>query len=281
MHKFFLSVSAILLGACSFIEQPYKDQRPLKNIVHSHGNYAPCHVPNPCMAGQGYSVAASQNIHPNFMPYNMSPPPMHSLTPTYIGPVPPAAQHPQYGSQQYHNYGQNGYGPHTPHLRGMHNSKPATLYGTLGGVLYNEDIDVFGIEGRLGYDSGGIFGAELEGSFGVVSENKTVDNALIGDVKIDTGFNYNVAAFALARLPVSPRFSVHGRAGYDFRRLTVDGTAEDGTFVSRSSNLDGVAYGAGAEYALTPYSGLRFDLTRYENDIGRNNSISASFTRKF
>jgi len=49
----------------------------------------------------------------------------------------------------------------------------------------------------------------------------------------------------------------------------------------KALDLDGIAYGIGAEYALSPVSGLRLDLTEYDNEFGASQSVSASFTRKF
>jgi len=139
----------------------------------------------------------------------------------------------------------------------MQHPKSGSFYGTLGGVLYDDDSEIFGIEGRLGYDSGYIFGAEIEGSIGVIDENNVVNEPLIGDVDLNIEANYNIAAFAVARLPISSALSVHGRAGYDFRQLHVDGTAEDGTSEIVSGDLNGFALGAGAEYSLSQRSGLR------------------------
>lgn len=278
MRKFILGVPMICLSACSFMERPYLGSEP------TYTNYSPCQTQMACPHGQGYAVAAPQNTHGHFQSYNENLPPVATYAPVGPGHINPAsniALRPQYAPQRFYGYGQDYYGPQLHHLRGMHTQKSGHFYGTLGAVIQNKELDVFGIEGRIGYNSGQIVGAELEGSIGVVDDNQTVDNPLIGDVEINTGYNYNVAAFALARLPVSEKFSVHARMGYDFRRLNVDGKALDGTEVSQSAKFNGVAYGTGVEYALSPRSGLRFDVTRYRNNSGRNNSISASFTRKF
>ena len=191
-------------------------------------------------------------------------------------------------SPSYDTFGNAWFGPRSQYvhtqaskLRGVQYQKSGEFYGTLGGVLYDDDSEIFGIEGRLGYDSGHIFGAELEGSIGVIDEKNVVNEPSIGDVDLNIESNYNIAAFAVARLPISPALSVHGRAGYDFRQLRVDGTAEDGTSETVSGNLNGFALGAGAEYSLSKRSGLRVDVTRYHNDVGSIESISASFTRKF
>ncbi len=159
-------------------------------------------------------------------------------------------------------------------LRGRKN--PAYLYGTLGGVLYDTDAESYGLEGRLGYHSGRILGAELEGSLGVIEDEEN-----IAGVSVESKFDYNIAAFALARLPLSERFSVHARGGYDVRRFSVTGTDAAGQGSEGDLDLDGFAYGIGAEYGLSPRNGLRVDYTRYDNDIGAIDSVSASFVRKF
>lgn len=129
----------------------------------------------------------------------------------------------------------------------------------------------------------------MEASVGVIDDSSsdvqivqgsevTIDNDISGD--------YNVAAFAVARLPVGKRFSLHARGGYDFRSigfkqsLLVDDQLVDSD--EESVNLDGFAYGVGAEYALSPRSGLRLDYTEYRGGSGLGTeSVSASFTRKF
>lgn len=284
MRGFYFVYPMVLLSACSIIEQPFLNDEPSLDATSSHGNYAPCQLTNACIIGQGHTFSTahntSQNVRTHGQNFNAPLVGWH-VNPTSYDSLQPRQAPDVFYAYGNSGYGQNRYGPNPHRLRGMHNPKPGNLYGTWGGVLYNKDIDVFGIEGRIGYDSGRILGGEIEGSIGVLDEKKTIDNPLIGNVELNTGFNYNVAAFALARLPVSQRLSVHGRTGYDFRRLTVDGTAQDGTFVSESRKFDGLAYGAGVEYALSPRSGLRFDLTRYDNDIGGINSVSASFSRKF
>ena len=165
-------------------------------------------------------------------------------------------------------------------LRGFQNQNRGNFYGTLGGVWYDTDIDSFGLEGRLGYDSGRILGAEVEGSIGLFDDDSA---ALIGGnpVEIDTGFDYNLAAFAIARTPVFNGLSAHVRGGYDFRQLEVTATDAAGNIVRAEDNLDGFAYGVGAEYALSRNDGIRVDYTRYENDAFDTDSISASYVRKF
>ncbi len=292
MRRFLFAAPIMLLGACSMSERPFSEAGV------NPGVYAPCAVHRACPSGEGYAVSTVASsfanghsalwshaapsltlrsqvplgaTYPSPAPQYAAP---HYVAPQYIAPQ-------QYAPQNFHGYGQSPQAHQLHQLRGMHTHNSGHFYGTLGGVIQNRELDVFGIEGRIGYDTGNVFGAELEGSLGVVNDNQTVQNPLIGDVEIDTGNTYNVAAFAMARIPVSKKLSMHGRVGYDFRRLTVDGKALDGTTVSQSGNFDGPAYGAGVEYALSPRSGLRFDLTRYSNDIGGNNSISGSFTRKF
>lgn len=169
-----------------------------------------------------------------------------------------------------------------PTLRGL--SQPAGAsqdhyYGNLGGVIYDIDAPSYGLQGRLGYHTGRIIGAEVEGSLGIKNDDILVSdgtNILTGS----SGVDYNIAAFALARLPLTEALSVHARGGYDYREVGV--SVSDGvTEVSDKATLDGIAYGLGAEYLFTPRDGVRIDYTRYENDVSDFDSVSASYVRRF
>ena len=309
MRRYFFAFPILALSACSFFEAPQVNPHSIhaQNVHYQQGYTYRSNVQNclsaPCALRLGLPVAGQHKAPPNIPPYRVyqNPSSPQALRgPSYIGQTlccSKAHQHQNaqahqlrgmHGSPSYDNIGNAWFGPKSqygypnpPQLRGMQHPKSGSFYGTLGGVLYDDDSEIFGIEGRLGYDSGYIFGAEIEGSIGVIDENNVVNEPLIGDVDLNIEANYNIAAFAVARLPISSALSVHGRAGYDFRQLHVDGTAEDGTSEIVSGDLNGFALGAGAEYSLSQRSGLRFDVTRYHNTVGSIESISASFTRKF
>jgi len=262
MRKLAYLLPAILISGCSLIDRPIKGQEHYNSTCQSYN----------CAPGQSYSVSdfAHNGNHGE-----------HASHQSYQGQGYPKTA-PAYNTPSNHAYGaaygnqlaaQNAYQGSRAYgapygLRGMQNKKPGHLYGTLGGVIYDTDVDSYGLEGRIGYDSGRIWGAEVEGSVGLTDEDKT-----ISAVDITTGFDYNVAAFALTRLPLSERLSLHARGGYDFRKLSVSGTDNMGTTVEADLNLDGFDYGVGG--------GLRVDYTRYDNEFGATDSVSASYVRKF
>jgi len=243
MRKLTYLLPAILITGCSVA-----DQRPSAYHTNSAqaGHYAPGCQNGSCAPGQSYSVAdygqSSQNSYQNH--YGHAPNGYSQATPAYA-------------AQAGYGYGA-GYGTRNiPALRGSNYRKPGHFYGTLGGVLYDTDIDSYGIEGRIGYNSGRILGAEVEGSFGIIDDTRTITA-----VDLETG-------------------SLHARGGYDFRRLSASGTDVTGVTQELDLNLDGFAYGFGGEYAISPRNGLRLDFTRYDNEFGATESVSASYVRKF
>jgi len=152
-------------------------------------------------------------------------------------------------------------------------------YGTLGATLYDVDNESFGIQGRLGWQSKNIFGAEIEGSFGVNDESDTVDLGA-GPLDVDTGIDTQIAAFAVARLPVSNRFNVFSRVGYHNTEIDVE--VDDGiTVIEDTVSTDGIAYGVGAEYAFDPKTSIRADYTRYDFDGPDADAVSLAIARKF
>lgn len=176
-----------------------------------------------------------------------------------------------------------------PQLRGpqlhsdLRKGKAGQFYGTIGAVKYEDAVESYGLEGRIGYDTGRIIGAEVEGSIGISDENDTITIAGTGDIELSAGYDYNLAAFAVARLPIGQRLSIHARGGYDVRSFTTAAVdaANSGNAAKFKVDLDGFAYGLGGQYALNSRDGLRLDFTRYESQ-GRNaDSVSASYTRKF
>lgn len=293
MRKLAYLLPAVLLSGCSWMNQ----------AIHGQGHHTSSCQPQSCAPGQGYSVSDyghvaqgyseyAQTSQDNYGAYNQ-----YQNQPSYahesynqnaqaqtIQPYDAQADYGYntqgygqgYQSQSAPAY-QSGYASAAPYgLRGAQNRKPGHFYATLGGVVYDTDLDSYGLEGRIGYDTGRYFGAELEGSIGLNDEED-----IVGAVTIDSGFDYNVAAFALARLPLTESLSVHARGGYDFRKLSLSGTDNLGNTADTSLNLDGFAYGVGGEFALTPRDGLRLDYTRYDTEFGATKAVSASYVRKF
>lgn len=169
----------------------------------------------------------------------------------------------------------------TPELRGSYKSN--YIYSNIGGVAYDAGGDLFGVVGRLGYQSDSFLGAEAEGTIGV--NNTTIEEA---GITISGGVDYSVAAFALARLPVSDKFALHARGGYHVTRVSAE--ADDGTaMISNAEAFDGFAYGAGAEFNVSERDSIRVDYTRYEYDaqdpnidnVASQDTVSVAYARKF
>ena len=112
-----------------------------------------------------------------------------------------------------------------------------------------EDLDA--VTGRLGYRFSPHLAVEGEGTTG-----------LDGD---DTNLNYNAGIYGMAILPVSSNFDLHGRVGYQ--------TTEVDTILGDVSD-DGIGYGVGATWRVTPGLGIRADYTRMENDDAEADAIS-------
>ena len=200
-----------------------------------------------------------------------------------------------------HAYGTHAYGP-PPQLRGLSNPYSARgyKYGNLGVILYDHDSENFGIQGRVGYQSAGIFGAELEGSISLGSETDEIsadDLAAVAGFTnpidptnptatpspgtLTTEFTNSIAAFGVARLPISDNFSIHSRAGLHSTRFEAE--LNDGVNVLRQNETSvDIAYGLGMSYAFTPKNDIRLDYTVYENDAGGNaDSLSVAVAHKF
>lgn len=171
------------------------------------------------------------------------------------------------------------YATHPGGLRGKHKLKDAYTYGTLGGVMYDVDSEQYGVQGRLGYQSALPFGAEVEGSFGLTDDSADVVNAT-GAAVLDQKIDYQLAAFALGRLPVLEKVNLLGRLGYHTTEISETETDILGA-VERSYSTDGLAYGVGAEYNLSPRTSIRADYTVYDFDGPDADAVSLSVLRKF
>ena len=194
----------------------------------------------------------------------------------------------------------HAYGTHAhqqiPQLRGL--SAPYDereyKYGNIGAILYDFDSQKFGLQGRVGYQSAGIFGAELEGSISLGAETKELDaettelvrgftdaTLTAGTSTLTTEFTNSIAGFGVARLPLSDNVSIHSRAGLHSTRFKSE--LDDGTQVLRQNETSvDIAYGIGANYSFTPRNDIRLDYTVYKNDLGGNaDSLSVAVAHKF
>lgn len=285
MRHLYLVLPVAVLTACS----SFKGEGP-----HYDQSYSDCY--NPCSST--YAVAATDHgefeqpssgyVYGNPVPSQFDYSQLAEGQTYYTG-------EPSYQTQamQYHTmhtpqavYADTNYGGYADNTHGQSYHNPTQpkkgplglrgnqsyIYGNLGGIAYDAGEDSFGVVGRLGYQSPYYLGAEVEGSVGV-SDSEVVS----GTDRIKGGVDYSVAAFALARLPVGDRFAVHARGGYHVTKIGAQ--LDDGTaIVSGSESFDGFAYGAGAEFNMSPKTSFRVDYTRYELDAQTINSFEAVTT---
>lgn len=288
MRHLYLVLPVAVLTACS----SFKGEGP-----HYDQSYSDCY--NPCsstyaVASHGPHMAeqpASAYVYGNSVPSQFDYSNLAHGQTQYTGQ--PSYQTPSHQNQavQYHTmdtpqaiYPDMSYGGYADTTHGpvyYETAKPkkgpfglrgtsSYLYGNLGGIAYDVGEDNFGVVTRLGYQSPYYIGAEVEGTLGV-SDIKTQNGA----DSIKGGVDYSVAAFALARLPLGERFSVHARGGYHVSKIGAQ--LDDGTsVVSGSESFDGFAYGGGAEFNLSPKTSMRVDYTRYELDAQTINSFDAA-----
>ena len=159
----------------------------------------------------------------------------------------------------------------------MAHSWPAPeYYGSLG---YSQmeadgtDAELGAVTGRFGAKLTPYFGVEGEGSFGVRDDEVT-----IGAVTADVEHKYDLAAYGVAFLPVSPNFELFGRLGYG----TTEVEASAGG-ISVTEDGESWNYGVGANYYFDGQNGIRGDWTRrdFTDDGGEADVYSVSYIRRF
>ena len=117
------------------------------------------------------------------------------------------------------------------------------------------DVNLGGIQGRLGYEFTPNIAVEGEGTIGVKDDG---GNEL----------NNELGIFAVGKIAVSPQIDLFARVGAS--RTEVNDVDDDG-----------LAYGAGAQWNLTSQDGIRGDWTRHDYDAGEFDAYSVSYVRKF
>ncbi|MGP1274241.1 MAG: porin family protein [Caulobacterales bacterium] len=126
---------------------------------------------------------------------------------------------------------------------------------------------------RGSYDITPMFAVEGEFLAGMGDETN-----IVGTARVTSEINYGAGVYGVARLPIGEQFSVFARGGYAF----FDTSAP----VSRpalASDVDGWAFGAGAEWAFSGPHSIRVDYTRYDfvNGKGDADALGVSFVRRF
>lgn len=115
-----------------------------------------------------------------------------------------------------------------------------------------DGADIGAATGRLGYRFGPNFAVEGEGSVGLDDED-------------GVELNHNAGLYAVGIVPLTERFDLHGRVGYQQTEVG----APIGDF-----DDEGLGYGVGATYRVTPNVGVRADWTRLEGDEAEADAIS-------
>lgn len=198
----------------------------------------------------------------------------------YVAPTVAAGQYPAYQGQQGFQTG--GFAPAFvgPQSRGSNGLRQAYTYGTLGGILYDTDSDLYGIQGRLGWQSKSFYGAEVEGSFGISDDNDGFVDFGGGFVQAEQEVDTQIAAFGVLRSPIANKLNVLARVGY--HNTEFDAEFDDGvTFLEQDFSTDGIAYGIGLEYDLNRNTYVRADYTRYDFDGPEADALSLAIARKF
>ncbi|MEM7728944.1 MAG: outer membrane beta-barrel protein [Pseudomonadota bacterium] len=234
----------------------------------------PVVAPAPC----GYAVP---DCAPPAPPVYTPPCQIDPCTGTY--PVSHAAYAPD-----PHAYGTHaqGYGVHGASYGHDYGYGPVgRAYGTLGAVLYDVEDSAVGAQARLGYRFTPGLAAEVEGSIGLVDDKAEFGrpDGLGGTDAVEqrNGVDHSFAAFAVGHFPLTPGFSATSRFGYHVTETSFREDVNGVTVTDVSNSTDGIAYGFGAELAMTPSDALRFDYTRYETDGPTQDSLALSYLRRF
>lgn len=141
-------------------------------------------------------------------------------------------------------------------------------------VLDGDDADLGAITGRVTAKMSPYFGVEGEASFGVKDDDVTV-----GAVTGDLSHEYDVAAYGVATLPISPNFELFGRVGYGTIQIKADVAG-----FSATEDGESVNYGVGANYFFDNQNGVRADWTRRDftdDNGGELDTYGLSYVRRF
>lgn len=122
------------------------------------------------------------------------------------------------------------------------------------------------VSGRIGLKINPNFAVEAEGGLGF-SEEK------IGNIKSKAKGNMGI--YAVGLMPVSEKFSVLGRVGY--QHLWVEASIGP---ITAKEDEGSFAAGVGAQFMFDDKNGVRADYTRYTKNDGADN-FALTYVRKF
>lgn len=257
--KFGVLGSALLLGACSYL--------PGQGPVGYHGSHYG-HPTQHCTTNCVVKPKTTYAPPPKTYTYHATPAPKYA--PTY-------KHHYSAPAPKYHYKGGHGHYAHGPVQRpyGMRGYFQPYKYGSLGATVYDLESGNIGAQARLGYQFTPMFAAEAEGSLGLIDDVTTV-----GATTSETDIGSQIAAFGVARYPVSDKLTLLGRVGYHTTDIeTSETTGAVTTTVNRDD--DGLAFGGGAEFKLNPRDALRLDYTVYSLAGSDLDSLAVGYQRKF
>lgn len=150
-------------------------------------------------------------------------------------------------------------------------------YATLGyGRLETDDATLGAVTARVGYKFLPYAGVEAEAGVGVEDEGFDVS---IGGSSGVYELKHDVAAYAVAFLPLGERFEAFARVGYGTTNVEASAFG-----VTPRGDGESINYGAGASVFLDGYNGLRADWTRrdFQDDgAGEADTWTVSYIRRF
>lgn len=148
-------------------------------------------------------------------------------------------------------------------------------YATLGYTAIDTDQASLGaVTGRFGYKALPWIGAELEAGVGVEDESFDVS---IGGTGGTIELKHDVAAYAVAFLPLGDHFEAFARVGYGTSKIESSVAAVRVLNEGESFN-----YGVGASAFLDGWNGVRVDWTQRDfQDGGEADTWSVSYVRRF
>lgn len=153
-------------------------------------------------------------------------------------------------------------------LAGNAQAQQTGAYANAGYTHFNaDDVTLGGVTGRAGYRFHPNFAVEGEATFGVKD-----DNVGPATVELDNA----VGVFGVGLVPLSENLDVFGRVGYGQIKASASVPG-----VAVSADEEGFAYGAGAQYMMTPKFGVRGEYTRLEGEDDGVDTVSASAVVKF
>ena len=148
-------------------------------------------------------------------------------------------------------------------------------YATLGYTAVETDqADLGAVTGRFGYKVLPWVGAEVEAGVGVEDDSFDVS---IGGSGGTIELKHDVAAYAVAFLPLGDHFEAHARIGYGTTKIESSVAA-----VTVRDEGESFNYGVGASAFLDGWNGVRADWTRRDfQDGGEAETWSVSYVRRF